>query len=155
VGIENRFVVTGGVWHGFQSALFGLCPHARSLAPLSGRPRRRLIGSPRRDTYPSRITLPSMPGVAGRESWRLFSLCRSEDRPKNNAVNEHELYSAKHNSCSLTLAKMASTGVSSTVSGGGRGASTVIGGCSGLLARRSGFQCNRAPLLRPFVSGRA
>jgi hypothetical protein len=50
---------------------------------------------------------------------------------------------------------MASTGVSSAVSGGGRGGRNSPQLLLRPLARRSGFQCNLAPLLRPFVSGRA
>src|SRR5215813_8393486 len=50
---------------------------------------------------------------------------------------------------------MASTGVSSAVSGGRRGGRNSPQLLWRPLARRSGFQCNLAPLLRPFVSGRA
>src|SRR5262245_65349140 len=50
---------------------------------------------------------------------------------------------------------MASTGVSSAVSGGGRGGRSSPQLLWRPLARRVGFQCNRAPLLRPFVNGRA
>ncbi len=50
---------------------------------------------------------------------------------------------------------MASTGVSSAVSGGGRGGRSSHQLLWRPLACRNGFQCNLAPLLRPFVSGRA
>src|SRR5262245_35958617 len=49
---------------------------------------------------------------------------------------------------------MANTGVSSAVSGGGRGGRSNPQLLWRHLACRSGFQCNPAPLLRPFVSGR-